>query len=244
MTRLNASLAALCASLLVCPHVFAVELGKGFDLALELTAVSDYRDRAISQSLGDPAIQASGTLISPVGAYVGVWGSSVDFGLDLDTRMEQDVYAGWYIPLTDELLLDVGYLKYMYPNNSELNSSYYYAVATYKGAELGYQYSTDRNGNQDGGYTYLAYTYELDETTRAYVKYGESDAKDDVIFSGSGDVRSRYRDWEARLEKDFVGLTWKASLIDSDLSETECINNTGYDDLCSATLVVGVSKYF
>lgn len=244
MTRVDVCLAVLCASFLVCTNAAAVELGNGFDLELELTAVSDYRDRGISQSLGDPAIQGGAMLSSPIGAYVGAWASSVDFGAGTDARVEQDIYAGWYIPVTDELLLDIGWLKYMYPKNNELNSSMYYFGAMYKRFEFAFQYSDDRLGDQTGAAVYVGYTYDIDESTRAHVRYGINDTKDESLFSASGDTRSKYDDWEISLEKDYWGATWKASYIDTDMSEAECTSFTGYDDLCSATVAVSVSKFF
>ncbi|MDD0841455.1 TorF family putative porin [Pseudomonas sp. Gutcm_11s] len=244
MTRVYGSLVALCASFLMCANASAVELGSGFDLDLELTAVSDYRDRGISQTLGDPAIQGGAMLSSPIGAYVGAWASSVDFGEGSDTRMEQDIYAGWYIPVTDDLLLDIGWLKYMFPKNNEMNSSMYYFGAMYKGFEFSFQYSDDREGDQSGSATYLAYTYDINDSTRAYARYGINDTKDESLFSASGNTRSKYDDWEIALEKDYWGATWKASYIDTDMSEAECMNFTGHDDLCSATVVASVSKHF
>ncbi|WP_447590869.1 TorF family putative porin [Aquipseudomonas campi] len=236
--------ASVCLPFLICSNANAVSLGHGFDLDIELTAVSEYRYMGVSQSQGDPAIQAGATLASPIGLYAGIWASSVDFGDDIDTRREQDYYVGWYIPITDDLSVDVGWLKYEYPKSSELNQSSIYGVIQYKGFELTYQYTDNLNGDQTASYTTVGYTYPINDTTRLNARYGIIDAKDEVFFSASGDSRSRYNEWEISAEKDLWGTTWKASYVDTNLSKTECFNYQGYDDLCSGDVVVSVSKHF
>lgn len=238
------ALAVLCASALFAGNVMAVPLGAGFDVDLELTGTSDYRFQGISQTLGNPAIQSGATLSSPIGAYVGTWVSSVNYGAGVDSRLEQDYFAGWYIPISDDLSLDVGWLKYTYDKDSQLNQSVYYGIANYKGLELSYQYSDNLYGDQVTAYTYLSYEYPFDDTTRMNVRYGVMDYKDKVIVSANETARSTFHEWEARIEKDLWGVTWKASLVDTDMSKTECASLMGYDDLCSASVVATVSKHF
>ncbi|MFJ4441057.1 hypothetical protein ACIPZ8_03075 [Pseudomonas sp. NPDC089422] len=42
----------------------------------------------------------------------------------------------------------------------------------------------------------------------------------------------------------FLGLTWRLSYMDTNLSQAECASSYGFDDVCSATVVAGVSKHF
>ncbi|MCY1436994.1 hypothetical protein D9M71_531390 [compost metagenome] len=63
-------------------------------------------------------------------------------------------------------------------------------------------------------------------------------------ISASGGARDSYNEWEVKLSKNLLSLDWSLSYIDTDLSEAECANYLGFDDLCSATLVAGVSKSF
>lgn len=242
--RIMISQAILCASVLAADNASAVSLGGGFDLELELTAVSDYRSYGISQTLGDPTLQTSATLVSPIGAYVGVWASGVDFGEGTKSSREADYYAGWYLPIGEDLLVDIGWLKYTYDKDSYLNQSGYYASLYYKGFALDLKHSDNLYGDQTNSYVALSYEYPFNDSTRINVRYGVMDFKDEVIFSASGDSRSKYAEWEARIEKDYWGATWKASLIDTDMSATECMNMSGYDDLCSASLVLSATKLF
>lgn len=222
----------------------AIELGRGFNLDVELTAVSDYRDKGVSQTQGDPALQAGLSLSSPLGVYAGVWVSSVDFGTGLNTRREQDYYVGWYLPITDNLSLDIGILKYDHPKSSSLNQTSSYGTLSYKGFELSYQYTDDLNGDQSASYTTIGYLLKLDDSSRLKVRYGIVDSKNDVFLSGNGDRRSRFNEWDIGAEKDLWGITWKASFVDTDLSKTECYNKEGYNDLCSGTIVLGAEKHF
>lgn len=75
-------------------------------------------------------------------------------------------------------------------------------------------------------------------------RYEYVDYKDDVFFSADGRGRSDYTDWEVKLTRDFIGVTWGLSYIDTNLSKTQCQSFSGYDDLCSATLVASVGKTF
>ncbi|MBU6206622.1 MAG: TorF family putative porin, partial [Alphaproteobacteria bacterium] len=64
-------------------------------LDINATLTSDYRFRGISQSNGDPAMQVSAEVSLPMGAYAGVWTSSVSGGLTGGAKAEADFYAGY-----------------------------------------------------------------------------------------------------------------------------------------------------
>ena len=76
------------------------------------------------------------------------------------------------------------------------------------------------------------------------MRYEYVDYKDDVFFSDSGKGRADYTDWEIKLTRDFVGVSWGLSYIDTSLSKAECQSYTGYDDVCGATLLASASKTF
>ncbi len=92
-----------------------------FTLTGNVTLVTDYRFRGLSQSSGDPAIQGSINLNHSSGFYVGVWSSSIDFSntfpaLDpIYGSQEVDLYGGWTGPVGG-LTADVGLLYYAYPS--------------------------------------------------------------------------------------------------------------------------------
>ena len=236
-------------SLVVAPLTTqALTLNDDFSLDINLTALSDYRTRGISQTLGDPAVQASATLIHGSGLYVGAWTSNVDFGGAFKTRQELEYYAGYYWQATEAISLDLGYIKYSYPKESQFNLSEVYAILDVHGVKLGAYYSNDTPNffgeDQDTLYTYLSYKLALPAELGLDLRVGRGDVKDPAYWSTSGDSRESYYEWEAKLTRDFVGVTWGLSYIDTDLSKSECAGWYGYGDLCTATVVASASKTF
>jgi len=246
---MNARAICSLASLLLAPLTCqALTMNDDFSLELTLDAVSDYRSRGVSQTLGDPALQAGATLIHGSGLYLGAWTSNVDYGFDYKTRQEVDYYAGWYWQATDAISLDLGYLKYSYPKEGQFNMSEVYAILDLYGFKLGAYYSSDSPNafgkDQDTLYSYVGYNVALPGEVGLELRAGRNDVKDPAFWSASGDNRETYYEWQAKLTREFVGITWGLSYIDTDLSKSECVSWYGYDDLCSATVVVSANKTF
>lgn len=237
--------ASLLASLLASAGTsHAVTINDDFDLPIYVEAVTDYRSRGQSQTLNDPALQAGATLNHSSGLYAGVWTSNVDFGNDLKSRQEIDYYAGYYKQITDNIGLDVGYAKYVYAREGQLNYSETYAILSAYGFKLGTQYADNFAGDQAYSWNWVGYETKLPYDINLSLHYGIVDYKDDVLISSNGDSRQSYEEWTAKVSKDFVGLTWSLSYVDSDISQAECASYLGYDDLCSSTLVAGLKKAF
>ncbi|MBD9561641.1 TorF family putative porin [Pseudomonas sp. NPDC086112] len=226
----------------------ALTLNDDFSLDMTLGVVSDYRTRGISQTLGDPAVQAGATLVHSSGLYVGAWTSNVDFGGPYKTRQELEYYAGYYWQATEAISLDLGYLKYDYPKEGQFNMSEVYAILDVYGVKLGANYSNNTPNffgeDQDTLYTYLSYKIELPAELGLDLRVGRNDVKDPAFWSANGESRDAYTEWEAKLTRDFVGVTWGLSYIDTDLSKSECASWYGYGDLCTATVVASASKTF
>ena len=225
----------------------AIVLNDDFSVLVDLTLASDYRTRGISQTLNDPAVQAGVTLAHSTGLYVGAWSSNVDFGGGLKTRQEVDYYGGWLWQATDAVNLDVGYLRYTYPKDSEFNQSEVYGILSVYGVKLGAYYSDDAPGvdsKQNSLYTYVGYETQLPYDTGLKLRYGNMDFKDPRMFTSAGHGEESYREWEVKLTHELAGVMLGLSYIDTDLSKSQCTSNWGYDDLCSATVVASVSKSF
>lgn len=241
----------LLGALLACApltHTQAVELNEDFMLQIDAALVSDYRTRGISQTKGDPAAQFGLTLQHVSGLYAGAWTSNVDYGYGYDTRQEVDYYAGWYWQATEDVGLDLGYIQYRYPKESQFDQSEVYAVLNAYGFEVGAYYSDDLptyfGRNQSNLYSYVGYGFDLPAEFRAKLRLGRNDAKDPLYVSGDGDTRHTYQEWEARLDRDFAGIDWSVSYIDTDLSQNECYNWQGFKDVCTATVVARATKQF
>lgn len=69
---MNVRSALTLASLVLAPLTSqALTLDDNFSLDMTLGVVSDYRTRGVSQTLGDPAVQAGATLVHSSGLYIG-----------------------------------------------------------------------------------------------------------------------------------------------------------------------------
>ena len=225
----------------------AIVLNDDFSVLVDLTLASDYRTRGISQTHNDPAVQAGVTLAHSTGLYVGAWSSNVDFGGGLKTRQEVDYYGGWLWEATEDVNLDIGYLKYTYPKESQFNQSEVYGILSVYGVKLGAYYSDDAPGiesKQNSLYSYVGYETQLPYDTGLKLRYGNMDFKDPHLYSSSGHAEDSYREWEVKLTHELAGVMLGLSYIDTDLSKSQCTSNWGYDDLCSATVVASVSKSF
>lgn len=225
----------------------AIPLNDDFALLLDVTLASDYRTRGISQTQNDPTLQAGATLAHSSGLYLGAWTSNVDFGGGLKTRQEVDYYAGWLWQATDDVSLDLGYLKYSYPKESQFNQSEAYGILSVYGVKLGAYYSADAPGidsEQNSLYSYIGYETELPYGVGLKLRYGDMDFKDPHLYSRSGEAEDSYREWELKLTHELAGVMLGLSYIDTDLSKSECASFMGYDDLCGPTLVASASKTF
>ena len=65
-----------------------------------VSVVSDYRFRGISQSFRRPALQGGVDYAHASGFYIGTWGSTVDKDFLTDTKgLEWDIYGGYKFPV-------------------------------------------------------------------------------------------------------------------------------------------------
>lgn len=117
--------------------------------SLTVTAVSDYLFNGVSQTMGDPALQASVDYANEYGIYAGVWGSNVDFGEGTDWELD-----GYVDLLNERWGFDVGLSAYTYYgvdtssdiNYEEIYAAINYAIATDTSAEARIWYAHDYAG--------------------------------------------------------------------------------------------------
>lgn len=239
----------------------AFELNDDFSLEVTPALVSDYRASGISQTQNDPAAQLNLVLLHASGLYAGIWTSNVDFGYDSSTRQEIDYYAGYYWQINDEISLDTWLTKYEYPREGQYNQSDIQTLLDVYGFQLGGKYASDVKGpdlyDEYGNEVYND-THEEEDTSSWLVgyhtvlpmdiglqlTYENVDFKDDVFWTASGKSRADYNNWLVTLNKELWHLDWSLSYIDTDLSDTECAGFAGYRDVCSATVIAGVSTTF
>lgn len=245
--------------------------GQAFDitpetmLSVDVIAASDYRVGGFSLTQGNPALMSAATLVhKPSGVFAGVFTSNVNFGTD--TRREFDYYAGIARPLTEHTRFSLEYVAYDYPKDSWVNFNEWIGTVGYYGATLGVKYTnnlqnpparaalaaelapygiTIKPRDKERVVTWLEYTVPLPYQVLLNARYGYTETHDDLAYqSGNGSFRSTYRDWQVAISKPFLGFTWKAAYIDTDLSKAECYSAFGAAGDCSATVVASVIKSF
>lgn len=222
---------------------WGMPLTEDVEASLVIGALSDYRTGGISQTLGDPALQFDASLTHSSGFYAGVFTSNVDFGTA--THREYDYYVGYSTRFNEVAGMSLTYFEYDYPKNSEYNYGEWVGTVDAYGVELGMKYTSEVKPFDDDHAVYWAkYTFELPQGFSLDARYGYSDAKDDIWVSGSGTTRSAYRDWEVGINREAIGVEWRLSYIDTDLSRAECASVNTYKDVCSAALVASATKTF
>lgn len=95
-------------------------------LSFNVSVVSDYLFRGLSQSSGDPALQASAELAAPGGFYAGAFASNSTVYPGAD--VELDLYGGYRLDVGG-LHLDAGVISYFYPGARGSSSTELYATA-------------------------------------------------------------------------------------------------------------------
>ncbi len=111
------------ASLAFAVPATAEDLGGGFSVNGSTTIVSDYRFRGISQSDKRIALQGGLSASHETGAYVSVWGSSIDDYVANGGDVELDLIAG-YRRTFGGTTVDVGILYYYYPGAGNANTDF------------------------------------------------------------------------------------------------------------------------
>jgi uncharacterized protein (TIGR02001 family) len=110
------TLIAVAAFASVLPSLASAQAAAPSPVTGNLTIVSDYRFRGVSQSYKLPAVQGGIDYSHASGFYLGNWNSSVSGNqYPNGASIEMDFYGGYKFPLGADLTLDVGALYYYYP---------------------------------------------------------------------------------------------------------------------------------
>lgn len=197
------------------------------ELSGDITFTSDYAFRGISQTDEAPAIQGGLTLSDESGFYVSVWGSSVDFGGQ--GTLEFDVMLGWSGALNEDWSVDVGVMRYGYPNTEFAGSNFYelYGSLSYEDFTFGLAYSDDYYANA-GTYFYLygGYSYALTDNLALDLHVGQNEYDDSA---------ASYLDWSIGLSTEVLGAGLSLAYVDTDIDDC---------NLCDSRVIFSVSKSF
>jgi uncharacterized protein (TIGR02001 family) len=210
-----------------------------------MSLVSDYRFRGITQTFEEPALQGGFDYAHGSGVYLGNWNSSISDSFFAGSPLEMDFYGGYKGTMGD-FGFDVGGLYYYYPGSDDpalggtidnlevyfglswkfLSAKYFYAVTDFFGAP-------DTKGSD---YIDLTASFDLGGGWGVSGHIGHQRIKD----NGDAD----YTDYKIGLTKDVGGWIFGAAFVDNDASGT-IVNTAGTTkDIGDATVVLSVSKTF
>jgi len=222
---------------------------KTFTSSGNVTVITDYKFRGISQSNSDPAIQGGLDGNWSNGFYIGLWAASVDFdsrgrtpGSCCDGSLELDYYAGWASSIGDAGIdIDLGYAYYTYPadNKSDANFGELHANGTWKDLKIGVHYTNEYYlESGETWYAYGEYTTTLPWETSLSVHAGYSFLEENGGFVSSD--KDGYYDYTVTLSKAIWGYDWTLAYVGSDLDEDDVF---GYD-WADSTATFSIGKSF
>lgn len=235
-----------------------------------VSLVSDYRYRGVSQSNLKPAIQGGFDYAHESGFYIGNWNSSISWVNNINSgsvasSVEMDFYAGLKKELIGEgFASDLGVLQYYYPTtgnftgtNVNPNTTEIYAAQNYTFGPvtgfLKFSYAvTNTFGNQNSSGSYypdLTVNYDTGIWglgVNAHVGYQYIAG---TVAGTSNSSLYSYTDWKLGVTKDFGGgLSLAAAYIGTNAGKNSSgtynyVSPTG-KNLAGSTGVLTLTKTF
>jgi len=214
----------------------AAEAPEASPITANVTVVSDYRYRGISQSNMKPAIQGGFDYAHESGLYIGNWNSSISWVGDLNPGVSAPIEMDFYGGFKKELIApgfasDIGVLQYAFPTSGNLtyvnpNTTELYAAQNFTFGPvtgfLKFSYSvtnTFGNANSSGSY-YPDLTVNYDTgiwglALNAHLGYQYIAGTPTGSATSNSSLYS-YTDWKLGVTKDFGGgLSAAVSYIDT-----------------------------
>ena len=240
-------LSAAAAAALLAP--FAAAAQQASPIAGNMSLVSDYRFRGLSQTFEEPALQGGFDYAHSSGIYLGNWNSSISDSFYAGSPLEMDFYGG-YKGTAGALGYDIGVLYYYYPGSNApalggtidnlevyagvscqfLSLKYFHAVSDFFGAP-----------NTDGSnYIDLTATFDLGQGWGVNGHIGQQKVKNASALD--------YTDYKLGVTKDVGGWLFGAAFIDTDddaalYTFTNPASGTT-KNVGDSTIVFSVSKTF
>lgn len=221
-----------------------------------MSLVSDYRFRSISQTYRQPAVQAGLDLNHRSGFYAGTWASNVSGNqYPGGNGMELDLYGGYRFELNSQLKLDAGLMYYAYPDakvslgNKSFNTTEVY-VGVARGnfsAKFSYALSDSFGVNDSDGSYYLDlnYVHPLTKATQIVAHLGRQDVRNGTQ---GGAPNPDYTDYKLGVTTEAAGLTWGLAYLgnnarDSAYTVTHVVDGSTRV-VSKDTVVLSVGKTF
>jgi uncharacterized protein (TIGR02001 family) len=247
-------IAAAVAAATTVPGIAAAQASSPHSVTGNMSIVSDYRFRGISQTFAQPAIQGGIDYSHSSGLYLGNWNSNVSGNSFFDGSIEMDFYGGFKFPV-GPVTLDVGLLQYYYPG-AESSGVKYDTTEVYVGAGWKWftaKYSvttTDWFGvqaagldSEGSGYLDVSATFELAPKLNLIAHVGSQTVENFKNLD--------YTDYKIGITYDLNGWVLGAAYVDTDADDpfyksavSAIPGSTTTEDLGKGTVVLSVSKSF
>lgn len=217
-----------------------------------ITVVSDYLFRGLSQTNRKPALQAGVEYAAAGGWYVGGWGSNVSWLADastpaqpLSSSLEMDVYTGYRGRFGNDWSYDAGLYGYVYPGSYPHGYTRPHTLEGY--AALGWKTLTLKYSQSFGnlfGYADSQYSRYLDLSWNAEFAPGWFVNAHVGHQAVAHHAMLSYSDWKLGVTRN-LAQGWSAALgyYDSDARASLYTNAEGHD-LGRATGVLSFAKGF
>jgi uncharacterized protein (TIGR02001 family) len=229
------------------PGIAAAQAPAPSPVAGNVSLVSDYRFRGLTQTFEEPALQGGFDYAHSSGFYLGNWNSSISDTFYAGSPLEMDFYAG-YKPTFGDITADLGILYYYYPgsdlpgvgkiDNTEvyagiawkwLSAKYFYAVSDFFGVP-------DTDGSN---YIDLTANFTFGAGWGLVGHIGQQKVKN---ISAAD-----YTDYKIGITKDIRGWVFGAAFVDTDAEEAVYTFTSGGGktiNVGDSTVVFSVSKTF
>jgi uncharacterized protein (TIGR02001 family) len=241
MKSLSIASVAVAAAALSAVAVPSIALAADSSVAFNAGVVTDYRYRGISQSRLQPALQG-GVDFTAGAFYLGAWASTIKWIKDAPynggANVEIDLYGGYKGEISKGVAYDIGGLAYQYPSNGltpSANTFELYGAITVGPVTAKYSHSTTNlfgTANSKGsGYFDLSATFDVGGFA-VTPHIGRQTVKNNSASS--------YTDYSLAISKEISGITWSATLVDTNIS---VIGGAG-KDLGKSGIVLGAKVAF
>jgi uncharacterized protein (TIGR02001 family) len=239
------SIAALAvAAALAVPVLAGAQAPAASPIAGNLSLVSDYRFRGITQTFEEPALQGGFDYAHASGFYAGNWNSSIADSFFGGSPLEMDFYAG-YKPTFGDITLDLGILYYYYPGSNdpvlgEIDNTELYIGAAWKWLSLKYFHAVSdffsAPDTKNSNYLDLTASYAFGAGWGLVGHIGHQKIKNNSAAD--------YTDYKLGVTKDLGGWVLGAAYVDNDAEGTITSGGGKTMDIGDSTLVFSVSKTF
>jgi uncharacterized protein (TIGR02001 family) len=213
-------------------------------IAGNVSLVSDYRFRGITQTFEEPALQGGFDYAHSSGFYVGNWNSSIADSFFGGSPLEMDFYAG-YKPTFGDITLDLGVLYYYYPGSNdpvlgEIDNTELYVGAAWKWLSLKYFHAVSDffsvPDTKNSNYLDLTASYAFGAGWGLVGHIGHQKIKNNSAAD--------YTDYKLGVTKDLSGWVLGVAYVDNDAEGTITSGAGKSMDIGDSTLVFSVSKTF